>query len=157
MLNITIDYSQIAGAARAMAEFPEKLKKNLRAAMVWSQREVLKESKDRVHVVTGTLRRSISAPAPEENSEGGWTGRVGTNVRYAAMEEFGYSGPQQVRAHIRHSAFGRETKPFSVRAHVRTLNRKEHPYLRPALAAARDEIIRLHTKAISDTAKESKP
>jgi hypothetical protein len=147
MLEITIDISQIAGAADAFGRFPEKMKAALRTANVESQRELLKEAKDRVHVVTGTLRRSITAPAPEELPDG-WSGRVGPGVVYAAMEEFGFTGPQAVRAHIRSSCFGRATRPFTVPAHMRNIVRREHPYLRPAVVAARDRILEIHRKAV---------
>lgn len=162
MLDLSIDVSQIDGAARLFAEFPERLKKNLQTAMQDSEYEVLKEAKDRVHVITGTLRRSITAARPEANAEGGWTGRVGTNVVYAAMEEFGFKGVQQVRSFVRsvksRNVSERRKKIASgvayVRAHSRNVNRTGHPYLTTGLAASRAEILRLHETAITKTMTE---
>jgi hypothetical protein len=154
MLNLTIDVSQIAGAAEAFAKMPERMKKHLRTAMVDSEQEVFKHAFDRVHVISGTLKRSITMAPPTENSGGGYDGKIGTNLVYARMEEYGYTGPQNVRSHQRTHAFGRTTRPFTVPAFTRNINRREHPYMRPALAQARDAIIRYHQKSIADAVAE---
>lgn len=154
MLTIEVDVSQIAGAEAAFRQVPARLKKHMKTAMQDSLYEVLKHGMDRVHVITGTLRRSITATRPIENTGGGYDGKVGTNLVYAKMEEYGYSGPQNVRSHTRTRAFGRETRPYIVGAFTRNINRPEHPYLRPALAESRDAIIRFHQQAVADTVAE---
>jgi phage gpG-like protein len=52
-----------------------------------------------LHVRTGTLRRSINqrVDVMGENI----IATVGTNVRYAAVHEFGFDGPVHVREHLR--------------------------------------------------------
>ena len=153
MLELTIDVSQIQGAAEALRQFSERLKAHMRTAMQFSLDEVLKHAMDAVHVRTGTLRRSINTSRPIEVGTG-FEGKIGTNLSYAAMEEFGFTGLQNVRAHIRSSCFGRSTRPFTVPAHSRNINRQEHPYLRPALAMSIDAIQGFHEKAVADTAAE---
>jgi hypothetical protein len=182
VLNITVDVSQIDRAAEAFAKAPERLKKHLKLAMTDSLSEVLKGAMDRVHVVTGTLRRSITASRPVENEGGGYDGRVGTRVVYGPMEEYGVTNQtQNVRAYTRNvksrSVFGQVSvqtasglygtadtfvsrrrklaqgiafvHPFS-----RIVNRPEHPYMRPGLAASRDAIVRYHQQAVSDALSE---
>lgn len=154
MLTIDVDLRQIEGAEIAFRKMPERLKKHMKIAMQDSLYEVLKHAMDRVHVITGTLRRSITASRPVANSDGGFSGKVGTNLVYARMEEYGYTGPQNVRSHSRNHAFGRVMRDFTVQAFTRNVNRPEHPYLRPALAESRDAIIRFHKQAVTDAVAE---
>lgn len=154
MLTIDVDISQIAGAEEAFKRMPERLKKHMKLAMTDSLSKILEGAFDRVHVITGTLRRSITASHPIENDRGGYDGKVGTNLVYARMEEYGFTGPQNVRAFQRESAFGRPTRPYTVPAHTRNINRPEHPYMRPALAAARDSIVKYHQQAVRDAVAE---
>jgi hypothetical protein len=154
VLNVEIDLRGIEGAGDAFKRMPERLKKHLRVAMVDSLSEVLKGAFDRVHVISGTLRRSITTTHPIENMSGGYDGKIGTNLAYARMEEYGYRGPQNVKAFQRSSAFGRPTRLYTVPAFTRNINRPEHPYLRPALAAARESIIQFHRQAVTDTLSE---
>jgi hypothetical protein len=154
VLNITVDVSQIDRAAEAFAKAPDRLKKHLKTAMTDSLHEVLKGAFDRVHYISGTLRRSITSSRPIENMGGGYDGKVGTNLVYARMEEYGFKGPQNVKAHQRTSAFGRPTRPYTVGPFTRNINRPEHPYMRPGLAASRDAIVRYHQQAVSDALSE---
>lgn len=55
-----------------------------------------------LHVRSGTLRRSVNRRVVEEG--GSVVGSVGTNVRYAAPHEYGFTGDVQVRGHSRRSA-----------------------------------------------------
>jgi phage gpG-like protein len=52
-----------------------------------------------LHVRTGTLRRSINRVVNEGPS--GVLATVGTNVKYAAVHEYGFNGDVTVRAHTR--------------------------------------------------------
>lgn len=86
-------------------------------------------------VDTGNLRASIQTrqvPSPP----GAGLVHVGTHVEYAAVVEFGFAGPVNVRAHTRQisQAWGRPITPTTVQvsAHVRNVNRAAKPYLRPA-------------------------
>lgn len=58
---------------------------------------------------------------------------VGSDVSYAAVHEFGGSFSQTVARHVRTSAFGRETRPFVVREHTRSVSFRPRPFLKPAL------------------------
>lgn len=55
-----------------------------------------------LHVRTGTLRRSINQKLLETGT--GVYGQIGTNVKYAAIHEFGFDGIENVRAHLRRSS-----------------------------------------------------
>lgn len=90
-----------------------------------------------LNVRTGRLRRSITQRV--ETSPGRITGIVGTNVKYARVHEFGFTGQQSVKAHVRQikSAFGRSlsgARPVIVRAHSRNVHIPERSFLRSALA-----------------------
>src|SRR3990167_5318036 len=50
---------------------------------------------------TGRLRSSIVAFNLVSDREHQFSIRIGTNVEYAAKHEFGFTGREQVRAHIR--------------------------------------------------------
>jgi hypothetical protein len=102
------------------------------------QGEVLKERThrlhDAVHLKVGELPSEVI----------GIVGTAGTNVRYAAYQEYGFHGVEQVRAHIRRVsvAFGRSipTVIASVRAHSRHVNYPAHSFLRSTLVEMAPEI-----------------
>jgi hypothetical protein len=156
--NIQIDVSELAGGAAAFRSYPERLQTHLLEAMTGSMHEVTKEQKDRIPVVTGTLRREWNEKLPPDaNSSGlGYTGTIGTNLAYAAAVEFGFQGIETVRAHIRSIAFGRTVTPFTVPAHTRVANQPARHYAADGLNAARDTVEALHRKAITDTFEEMK-
>lgn len=102
---------------------------------------------------TGTLRRSINRRVEVR----GLTveGLVGTNVEYARRHEYGFDGTENVRSFTRLQThvFGRElAEPFEVvvqafTRHARTL---ERPFLRPALADLRNEILTELGRAVAE-------
>jgi len=63
-----------------------------------------KLSGDVLSVRTGTLRRSINRQVEEQASS--VIATVGTNVRYAAAHEYGFSGTVQVKAYTRRTPSG---------------------------------------------------
>ena len=70
----------------------------------------------------------------------------GSNVPYAAVHEYGFSGTVQVPAHQREQThvFGTELdspRTVQVSAHSREMTMPERPYLRPALRDQTDEIV----------------
>jgi phage gpG-like protein len=86
---------------------------------------------------TGRLRRSIHA-SDVTVTETEVSGKVGTNVSYGRMWEYGYHGPVTVKQHIRMmvKAWGRPVKnphQVSVRQHQRQVNIEERSFLRSAL------------------------
>ena len=157
-LQIVIDVSEIAGGARAFASYPARLQEHLLEAMEFSMHEVHKEISDRVPVKTGTLRRSINEELPPQAASTGigYTGIIGTNLVYARAVEYGFHGPETVRAHIRSVVFGKTVSPFTVPTFTRTGNTPAQPYAEPGLAAARDTVEELHIKAITDTFEDIK-
>lgn len=52
-----------------------------------------------LHVQTGTLRRSIHSDVKSNGTQ--IVGTVGTNIIYAAYHEYGFTGVQNVKEHIR--------------------------------------------------------
>lgn len=61
-----------------------------------------------LHVRTGTLRRSINQKLLETGT--GVYGQIGTNVKYAAIHEFGFDGVVNVEPHARRSALQMSAK-----------------------------------------------
>lgn len=89
-----------------------------------------------LNVRTGRLRRSIHEKIEELPGE--ISGKVGTNVVYGRVHEYGFSGVESVKSHLRtiKSAFGKELsepRTFSVKAHQRHVNIPEKSFLRSAL------------------------
>ena len=108
-------------------------------------------------VVTGRFRQSIVTEVEVDNNE--ITGRIGSNLPYAAYHEFGFHGVENVSAHSRVTELAvhkgkagagvfivqRGTKKLSrsqktgfagvtfVKAHSRKVDYAGRPYLRPAL------------------------
>jgi len=77
---------------------------------------------------TGNLRNNFNTRADEN------TAQVGTNVKYAPIHQFGFKGPETVKAHIRMitQAFGHPVsppKPVHVKAHTRFMDMPARPFL----------------------------
>lgn len=101
---------------------------------------------------TGQLIKSIERDTRIVEGQG-VVGRIGSNLPYAAVHEFGFAGTQQVRAHIRATgaSFGRKggaqytgkaaarrlrtgSVAFQqVKAHARRVNFKERSFVRSAI------------------------
>lgn len=88
-----------------------------------------------LHVRTGTLRRSINQRV--EQTEQGTYATVGTNVRYAAIHEFGFTGAQNVREHVRKLKTGGVAH---VRGHVRKVVMPRRSFLMSTLQDMEAEI-----------------
>lgn len=84
---------------------------------------------------TGTLRRSIATNVT--NLSGSITGRVGTNVDYGLIHEYGFKGNVTVDGHLRQitKAWGRSITPKKVfvRTHQKKANYPVRSFLRSAL------------------------
>ena len=83
------------------------------------------------------LVRSIQGALADDG--GSIIGTVGTNVEYAAHQEYGFTGTEQVREHARAitQAFGRALPApvtVEIRAHSRQVDYPAHSYLRSSLA-----------------------
>jgi hypothetical protein len=90
---------------------------------------------------TGTLRASLRATVA---TGGAIAASVTASAPYAAFQEYGFSGVENVRASARRQsrAFGRAISPVvvAVRAHQRRVDYPGRSYLRSALAALAPEI-----------------
>lgn len=101
-----------------------------------------------LHVRTGTLRRSINRVVTDEPD--GIFATVGTNVEYAAIHEYGFSGSVNIKAYVRQHRErltyaqqykrtgavikGKLTGTSSlVSAHTRQVNMPERSFLRSTL------------------------
>lgn len=109
-----------------------------------------------LHVRTGTLRRSINQEVQE--TKGGFTGIVGTNLNYAGYHEYGFTGTEQVREHLRMMthAWGRpvrEPRKIVVGAHARKVNYPEHSFLRSSLREMEPTIRDAYEKVAAALAK----
>ncbi|HWK45125.1 MAG TPA: HK97 gp10 family phage protein [Stellaceae bacterium] len=85
---------------------------------------------------SGRLRGSISAELHQDGQS--ITATVGSDASYAAFQEYGFSGSETVRAHLRtiRQAFGRpiREKQILVRPYIRRVDYPAHSFLRSALA-----------------------
>jgi len=85
MFSIKMDLSK--ESERMLKLLPEKFKKGLNKGVKNAMFFVEDKAKQRVTVRTGHLRRSLKVDVREES--GGVAGRVGSDVVYAAIQEFG--------------------------------------------------------------------
>lgn len=117
-------------------------KEVMRLALKMTGKVMGKLSGEVLRVRTGRLRRSIH---PEWDFKPGYSGAtVGTNVEYAAIHEYGFSGSVQVKSFQREmtKAFGRPISPkqVTVRTHTRNVNMPERSFLRSTLTEMTAEI-----------------
>ena len=92
--------------------------------------------------ITGRLASSIHADLPPKQTADSIIGRVySAGCNYAAIHEFGFSGAETVREHIRTHVFGREVAPFTVPSFTRTMNMPERSFLRSSLKDMEPQII----------------
>jgi phage gpG-like protein len=113
----------------------------------------LKLSDDVLRVRTGRLRRSITQAVTDD--AGSIHGVVGTNVEYARIHELGFSGSQNIRAHLRtiKTAFGKSIKggavTFQVSAHSRQVDIPARSFLASSLAELEPEFNEAVSLALS--------
>lgn len=143
--HVVSDTRLIAKLKGLGGETRKEIVKSLWRVTLRLQREV-KEGKlsgQVLHVRTGTLRRSIHAVVEDKGHA--VYGKVGTNVVYGKIHEFGFSGPMQVKEHLRliKQAWGRPLKTpvqAMVKGHTRNVNLPERSFLRSALMEMGPEI-----------------
>lgn len=154
MSELTVEIRAEALLAR-LAGAGDRLQRNLRSKVQRLAIEVQSLVKQKLsgpvlHVRTGTLRRSINQLVTEDST--GIRARVGTNVAYAAVHEYGFSGSVTVKAHTRTLASGTVQ---NVRSFTRTMNlpprsflrstlEEEAPRIRSELRAAALDAVQLH-------------
>ena len=85
-----------------------------------------------LHNRTGTLRRSINRVVT--SNESGVVATIGTNVKYAAVHEYGFDGVVTVSAYVRKAAVNAKTSgPISVKTHTRHMKMPERSFLRSTI------------------------
>ena len=143
MIGATLDADAVTAR---LAALPDKADSALRGAAA----DLVARLRDRVdanlsggvlNARTGTLRASLAAGL----SQGGdIAATVTASAPYAAFQEYGFSGSENVRAHLRlqSQAFGKPIRPVEaqVRAYTRRVDYPAHSYLRSALADLSVEI-----------------
>jgi len=107
---------------------------------------------------TGALRASILATVSA--STGRASAEIGSDLPYAAFQEYGFEGIETVSAHLRtiKQAFGRPLRAGSERIAVGAYDRKvdypAHSFLRSALADREPEIISGLEAAVAEAVTE---
>lgn len=111
-----------------------------------------------LHRRTGRLSRSVHAN-PVVVAEGSITGKVSTNVSYAAEHEYGFKGTESVKAHLMTitQAFGKQLRggaeEIMVHAYTRQVNFPKRSFMRAALHAMESEIEQTMKSALSEAIK----
>ena len=107
-------------------------------------------------VQTGTLKRSINYRVTKGPQS--ITATVGTNIIYARVHEYGFSGTVTVREHLRtvKQVWGKPVTPFvqTVSAHQARRNIPQRSFMRSSLADMRSEIIERMSAAVKQTAQQ---
>ena len=108
-----------------------------------------KLSGDPLKVKTGRLRRSINASF----TNGGKTGRAGTNVNYGAVHELGLQ--VVIREHMRTMThiFGKPVDPRLIKVSQHTRKFPERSFLRSALKEMEPEIIKSFNDMVAEVVR----
>ncbi len=106
-----------------------------------------------LNVRTGTLRRSIDQVVTEQQN--GVAGIVFSNLKYARRHEYGFTGSETVKAHLRmmKQAFGKPVKnprKIEVGSFTRSVNYPAHSFMRAALKEMAPEILAQLEKAVAE-------
>lgn len=149
---------EIIGAKELVAKFaamPDKLHRALLAAVTGlsldlQQHVVSDKLQGQVlNHITGQLASSIHSETKDgANSIEGRVYSSGCN--YAGIHEYGFSGTETVKEHIRNHVFGREVAPFTVPSFTRTMNMPERSFLRSSLVDMKQTIVDGLTKAVDE-------
>lgn len=155
LTTITVDETRVVAFVEGA---PDRVVKALRTA-VDVERLILealikrKLSGQVLGVVTGNLRRSISSFV-EQDGDAVYGGAIQSgDVKYGRRWEFGLTGDEAVRAHVRTitQAFGRAIAPREVEvgAFVRHVDQPARPFMGPSLDERVDAIV-AHLKRAVD-------
>lgn len=87
-------------------------------------------SKRQLGVVTGRLRKSLTASKPRVTSQAQVAIRIGSNVKYFGAHEFGHNASVRVKAHSRRTKSGGTS---TVQAHSRRMKMPKRAPLAAAL------------------------
>jgi len=129
---LVIDITGEKEVARALHDAANRLSgQQMEAALVSGAQILVNGAKQRAPVLTGTLRRSIHILAQSSHEVS-----VGTNLVYAAMQEFGGDVVPVNGTYLRFEIGG---EVIFTRGPVHI---PAHPYMRPTFEADRDEAVR---------------
>jgi phage gpG-like protein len=140
----------LSSLKRSFDRYAEEVRQEVAYEMDAVLRRIKKLARRSAPVETGQLQKSIQVD-PNSVDPDELTGSVGTNVEYAAAQEFGFTGTVKVDAHKRTitQAFGEELdspKTVTVQAHTRRMDIPGNFYLTKAAQAAKQT----YKKRISD-------
>jgi len=129
---LVIDITGEEEVARALHDAANRLSgQQMEAALVSGAQILVNGAKQRAPVLTGTLRRSIHILAQSSHEVS-----VGTNLVYAAMQEFGGDVVPVNGTYLRFEIGG---EVIFTRGPVHI---PAHPYMRPTFEADRDKAVR---------------
>lgn len=124
---------------------PARLENGVKRGLILSGMLVAQRAQAKAPRDTGRLKRSLTRGEPFQSGAGRWAIDVGTNVIYAAAQEFGYTGviteKQRWFFWYKYLETGNEMWLRLRFSYSYTI--PAHPYLRPALDESKDEIRRL--------------
>jgi phage gpG-like protein len=114
---------------------------------------------------SGTLSRSIKTVIDDKKTS--IVGIVGVRadqakaLRYAAIHEYGFTGPVSVKEHLRNQtmAWGKAITPVqvTVKAHTMNMNMPVRSFIRSSLAENKSEILSEIDKAVAQGMKNNGP
>lgn len=139
-----------------LQNLPDKLRVALTKAMTLAMidlRSYIASSKlsgQVLKVRSGTLRRSITQRIIDTST--GVTGIVGTNVKYAAVHEYGFQGQVTVKEHLRKLKSG---DVANVSSFSRRMSMPQRSFLRSGLKDKKEDIQARLAKTINEVASGS--
>jgi hypothetical protein len=150
---ISVSFTGLDSLMVHLQEMPAAIRRNLAAVVTKESlrlETVVKDEKLTGQVLanrTGRLRSSIHSQV--EITDTAVTGAVFANMSqaaYARFWEYGFSGTEQVREHLRHmtAAFARPLatpRDVLVKAHTRRVEQPARSYLRSTLEENRDVLV----------------
>jgi phage gpG-like protein len=142
MTGATVKMVGLESVVTRLQSLPDEIRASIETAvaagcMLVEARAKEKLSGEVLNNRTGQLRASIHSQL--ESTDTSVIGVVGANTPYAAFQEYGFVGVEQVREHMRKltQAFGRPVatpRDIMIKAHQRQVNYPAHSYLRSSLA-----------------------
>jgi len=144
-----------ASLRRSLRQYARDVRVELAREMTAVMEEIQDAARRMAPVDTGQLQGSIQ-PSPRTVDPGDLTGSVGTNVEYAAVQEFGFTGTVNVSAHKRtmEQGFGDpDNYPMTVTvpAHTRRMDRQGTFFLTKATQQAKQTF----NKRMADAAQRA--
>lgn len=124
---------------------PARLENGVKRGLILSGMLVAQRAQAKSPRDTGRLKRSLTRGEPFQSGPSRWAIDIGTNVIYAAAQEFGYSGhvTEKQRRFFWAMWYTTNNPMWRALALSEKYTIPAQPYLRPALDESGDEIRRL--------------